>query len=53
MQFSVKMETSDLLEGLPCTRDEWKFAGMKHGALFVMNPGQSMMPMWPADSWVS
>ena len=50
MQFSVKTETSGLWEGLTCMKEEWKFAGMKHGALSVMNRGQPMMPMWSVDS---
>ena len=31
-------------------KDAWRFAGMRHGALYVMNLGQDMMHKWPADS---
>ena len=29
----------------------WRFAGMRLGALCVMNLGQEVMHKWPADSW--
>ena len=29
----------------------WKFAGMKPGALSVMNFGHDLMHKWLADSW--
>ena len=29
----------------------WRFAGMRPGALYVMDPGQDLMHKWPADSW--
>ena len=29
----------------------WRFAGMRPGALYVMDSGQDLMHKWPADSW--
>ena len=29
----------------------WKFAGIIHGALYVMKAGVSLMLEWHADSW--
>ena len=29
----------------------WRFAGMRPGALSVMDSGQDLMHKWPADSW--
>ena len=29
----------------------WRFAGMRPGALCVMDCGQTLMHKWPADSW--
>ena len=29
----------------------WRFAGMRPGALCVMDPGQNLVHKWPADSW--
>ena len=32
-------------------RDEWSCAITRLGAPSVMDSGQPMMPMWPADNW--
>ena len=45
------METSGLLVVQYHPRDEWSFATMRPGAPSVMDSGQPMMPMWPADNW--
>ena len=29
----------------------WRSAGMRPGALYVMDSGQDLMHKWPADSW--
>ena len=34
-------------------KDEWSCAGMRPGAPSVMDSGQLMMPMWPANNWDS
>ena len=31
----------------------WRFAGMRPGALYVMDSGQVLMHEWPAGSWDS
>ena len=34
-------------------RDEWSCVTMRPGEPSVMNIGQPMLPMWPADNWDS
>lgn len=41
-----------LVGGHP-TKDEWKCAGTKPGALCATMGGASMMPEWPVISWDS
>ena len=45
------METSDLSMEQQHLRVVWRFAGMRPGALCVMDPGLDLMHKWPADSW--
>ena len=45
------METSGLLMEQQHLKAVWRSAGMRPGALCVMNLGQDMMLKWPADSW--
>ena len=42
---------SGLLEDLTSMKDVWKSVSMKLGVLFVMVPGQPLMPMLHADNW--
>ena len=32
-------------------KDVWRSVSMRLGVLFVMAPGQPMMPMLPVDNW--
>ena len=42
---------SDLLEALTNMKDVWKSVSMRLGVPSVMDRGQLMMPMLPADNW--
>jgi len=45
------METSDLLTEIVHLRVVWRYAGMRLGALCVMDSGQHLMHKWLVDSW--
>ena len=45
----VQMETLGCLVLVYQGVDEWRSAGMRRGAPSVMDYGQPMMAMWPAD----
>ena len=52
LQCCAGMETLDLSMEQLSMRVVWRFAGMKPGALCVMDCGQDLMHKWPADSLV-
>ena len=50
-QCCARMETSDLPMEVLRLKVVWRYAGMRLGALYVMEHGQETMHKWPADSW--